>query len=318
MISNKNSGFTLTELLVAMALSLTVLAGLYMFYVSHQRVYAIQAQLIETRQNLRIALEIIVEDIQGTGGTGIPPVAAVTLTNSTTGSDSLSLLVPDSSICPGITQPIQVDNYNGSGSLMFLAATCDAMEKKTGLLVVVDATETHYRNLKFTKVMTVNDKVEFESSPFPIVSASGLTADYTDGTLVLLRQITYTVDLSSPSKPVLKRNLNVGAGAQPLANYIEDLQVSLGYDRNSDGIITEVGNTANDDETVFNVPGENNATEAPTNLRTIKVILVGRTRTQDPKFQGSLPAILDRAEGGPDGYRRKTRGARTQIRNLGV
>jgi len=319
MNSNKNSGFTLTELLVAMALSLTVLAGLYMFYVSHQRAYAIQAQLIETRQNLRIALEIIVEDIQGTGGTGIPPVAAVTLTNSTTGSDSLSLLVPVPSICPGVSQPVQINTYHSAGSHMFLANTCTKMEGETGLLV--DATGLNYRNLKFTKVMTVNNKVEFESSPFPVVSASGLTADYTDGTLVLLRQITYTVDLSSPSKPVLRRNLNVGAGAQPLANYIEDLQVSLGYDRNSDGIIDETPEdekTANDDETVFNVPGENNATEAPTNLRTIKVILVGRTRTQDPKFQGSLPAILDRAEGGPDGYRRKTRGARTQIRNLGV
>ena len=93
---------------------------------------------------------------------------------------------------------------------------------------------------------------------------------------------------------------------------------SFGYDKNSDGIITEVGNSVNDDETIFNVPGESNASEAPTNLRSIKVILVGRTRTQDPELQGSLPAILDRAEGGADRYRRKTRGARTQIRNLGV
>jgi len=316
MISSKHSGFTLTELLVAMALSLTVLAGLYRFYVSHQRVYAIQAQLIETQQNLRIGLEIIVEDIQGTGGTGIPRVAAVTLTNSTTGSDSLSLLVPDSSICPGVPQPVQINTYHSTGSHMFLANTCTKMEGKTGLLV--DATGLNYRNLKLAKVITENNKVDFESSPLPVLSASGLTTDYSGGTLLVLRQITYTVDLSSPSKPVLRRNLNVGAGAQPLANYIEDLQVSLGYDRNSDGIITEVGNTANDDETVFNVPGENNATEAPTNLRTIKVILVGRTRLQDPNIQGSLPAILDRAEGGRDGYRRKTRGARTQIRNFGI
>jgi prepilin-type N-terminal cleavage/methylation domain-containing protein len=316
MISFENRGFTLTELLVAMAMSLTVLAGLYMFYVTHQRAYAVQAQLLETHQNLRIALEIIVEDIQGTGGTGIPPVAAVTLTNSTTGSDSLSLLVPGSSICPEVPQPVQINTYHGSGSHMFLADTCIGMEKK--LVLLVDATGLNYRNLILTKVLTVNDKVEFESSPLPVLSASGLTTDYTGGTMVFLRQVTYTVDVSNPAEPVLKQNLNTGGGAQPMANYIEDLQVTLGYDKNSDGIITEVGNTANDDETIFNVPGESNATEAPTNLRTVKVILVGRTRTQDPELQGSLPAILDRVEGGPDGFRRKTRGARTQIRNLGV
>ena len=316
MISSKNSGFTLTELLVVMALSLTVLAGLYSFYLTHQRAYAIQAQLLETHQNLRVALEIVVEDIQGAGGTGIPLVAAVTLTNSTTESDSLSLLVPDLSVCPGVPQPVQINTYHSSGSHMFLADTCTNMEGKTGLLV--DATGLNYRNLKLTKVMTVNDKVEFESSPFPVVSTRGLTTDYTGGTLVVLRQITYTVDLSSPSEPVLRRNLNDGAGAQPLANYIEDIQVSLGYDKNGDGIISEIGSTANDDETVYNVPGENNATEAPTNLRTVKVIVVGRTRSQDPEVQGFLPPILDRAEGGADGYRRKVRGARTQIRNLGV
>ncbi len=316
MSSFKNRGFTLTELLVAMALSLTVLAGLYTFYATHQRAYALQAQLLETQQNLRIALEIIVEDIQGTGGTGMPPAVAVTPINSSTGSDSLSLLIPDSTICPGVSQPIQIDNYNGPGSLMFLAATCAAMEGKTGMMV--DSSGLNYRNIELTEVTTVNDRVKFDPSVSPVVSFGGLTANYTGGTLLIVRQVTYTIDLSDPSEPVLRRNLNDGAGAQPLANYIEDLQVSLGYDRNSDGIITEVGNTANDDETVFNRAGESNAMEAPTNLRTIKVILVGRTRTQDPKFQGSLPAILDRVEGGADGYRRKTRGVRTQIRNLGV
>jgi len=58
-------GFTLTEMLIAMALGLTVMAGVYTFYVSHLRVYAIQDQLLESHQNLRIALELIVEDIQG-------------------------------------------------------------------------------------------------------------------------------------------------------------------------------------------------------------------------------------------------------------
>ena len=316
MISFKNRGFTLTELLVAMALSLTVLAGLYTFHATHQRAYALQAQLLETQQNLRIALEIIVEDIQGTGGTGMPPAVAVTPINSSTGSDSLSLLIPDSTICPGNVQPVQIDNYNGPGSLMFLASTCAAMEGKTGMMV--DSSGLNYRNIELTEVTTVNNKVKFDPSASPVISSSGLTANYTGGTLLIVRQVTYTIDLSDPSEPLLRRNLNDGAGAQPLANYIEDLQVSLGYDRNSDGIITEVGNTANDDETVFNRAGESNTTEAPTNLRTVKVILVGRTRTQDPKFQGSLPAILDRAGGGPDGYRRKTRGTRTQIRNFGV
>lgn len=313
------SGFTLSELLVAMVLVLIVLAGLYTFYVTNQKVYAIQDQLLETHQNLRIALELIVEDIQGAGGAGIPSAVAVTMSNSSTGADSLSLLVPDPTICPPPTpQIIPVVTYNGSGANMSLAAggTCPEMDGEVGILV--DASGLNYRTIEITQVTTANDNAKFSSGLSPLNSPGGLGVDYSGGTLVLLRQVTYTIDLSDPGKPVLRQDLSGGAGAQPLANYIEDMQISLGYDRDSDGVITEVGSATDDDEWVFNVAGESNATEAPTNLRVVKVMLVGRTRLPDPQFQGSLPAILDRGGGGVDGYRRKIRGTRVQIRNLSV
>ena len=82
--------------------------------------------------------------------------------------------------------------------------------------------------------------------------------------------------------------------------------------------MAETGNVANDDEWVFNVSGESNAGEAPTNLRAIDIVLVGRTRLQDLKFKGARPAVMDRGVGGADGYRRKVRETKVQIRNLGV
>ena len=310
-------GFTLPELLVAMAFGLTVLAGVYTFYVSHIRVYAVQDQLLESHQNLRIALELIVDDIQGAGGTGISSAAAVTVNNSSTGPDSLSLLIPDSTICsPPTLQVIPISDHPGASSNMFLEenSVCPEMLRKRGIVISADG--FNYRTIEITQVTIANDKIDFSPGLLPMNSAGGLGADYTDGTLVLLQQVTYTIDLSDPTKPVLRRNFNNGAGAQPLANYIEDMQVALGYDRNSDGVISEIGGAADDDEWVFNVAGESNATEAPTNLRAIRIILVGRTRLPDPQFQGSLPAIFDRAGGGIDRYRRKTRGTQVQIRNL--
>jgi len=65
-------------------------------------------------------LELIVEDIQGAGGTGIPAVAAVTVNNSSTGADSLSLLIPDSAICdPPTLQVIPISDHPGASSNMF-------------------------------------------------------------------------------------------------------------------------------------------------------------------------------------------------------
>lgn len=182
--------------------------------------------------------------------------------------------------------------------------------------LVISADGLNYRTIKITQVTIANDKINFSPGLSPLNSSGGLGSNYAGGTLILLQQVTYTIDLSDPTLPVLRRNFNNGAGAQPLANYIEDMQVSFGYDRDNDGVITDIGVTTNDDEWVFNVPGESTAMETPTSLRAIRIILVGRTRSQDPTFQGSLPAVLDRVEGGIDGYRRKIRGSKAQIRNL--
>jgi len=318
MTGKGEKGFTLIELLVAMLLGLVVLAGIYSFYVSSGQVYALQDQLLETQQNLRIALELLVEDVQVAGGNGIPAAAAVTVTNFSTAPDSLDLLSPVSVCPPSTPQVIPIVTYDGVEANMTLSSgsTCPAMVGKVGIAVTADGLD--YRTMQITTVTTTTNTITFTSGVSPLYSTGGLAANYTNGTLALVRKVEYTIDLAVAAKPVLRRNLYDGTGAQPLANYIEDMQVSLGYDRNGDGILTEVGVAANDDEWVFNVAGESNATEAPTNLREVKVILVGRTRLQDSKFQGSLPAILDRGGGGTDGYRRKINGTRVKIRNLGT
>ena len=320
MVTGKGEkGFTLSELLVAMTLGLIMLAGVYSFYATSMPVYVLQDQLLETQQNLRIGLELLVEDIQRAGGAGIPAAVAVSATNSSTSPDSFRLLIPDSTICPPPQpQVIPIVTYNGSAANMFLSSgsACAAMDGKIGIVVTADG--LNHRTIQITQVTIANDKVNFSPGLSPMNSPGGLGADYTGGTLVLLRQVDYAIDLADPAKPILTRDLNDGAGAQPLANYIEDMQIGVGYDRNSDGLLTEAGGAIDDDEWVFNVAGESNAGEAPTNLREARLVLVGRTKLADAKFQGARPAILDRTQGGADGYRRRIRETKIQIRNLGA
>jgi prepilin-type N-terminal cleavage/methylation domain-containing protein len=316
MAAKEERGFTLSELLVAMTLGLIVLFGVYSFYATSMPAYGLQDQLLETQQNLRIALELLVEDLQRAGGTGIPSVVTVDVTNSSTSSDSLRLLIPEAACPPTQPQVIPIVTYNGAGGSMTLSSgsTCTGMVGKVGIAVTANGLD--YRTVQITTVTTTTDTINFSSGVSPLYSTNGPTANYASGTLALVRKVEYTVDLTDPAKPLLKRNLSDGAGALPLANYIEDMQVSLGYDRNGDGIITEVGIAANDDEWVFNVAGESNAGEAPTNLKEVRIVLVGRTRLANATFQGALPAVLDRAQGGPDGYRRKIKGTKVKIRNL--
>ena len=52
-------GFTMTELLVAMVISVIVMAGVYSSYYAQQRSFTTQQQVAAMQQNLRAAIEIM-------------------------------------------------------------------------------------------------------------------------------------------------------------------------------------------------------------------------------------------------------------------
>ena len=60
-------GYTLVELLVAMAITLVVMAGVYKVYVSQQDSYLLQEQVAELQQNARTAKYIMTREIRMAG-----------------------------------------------------------------------------------------------------------------------------------------------------------------------------------------------------------------------------------------------------------
>ena len=67
---NKRSyghGFSLVELMVAMAISLIVMGGVYKIYVTQQDSYLLQEQVAEMQQNARIAKYVLTKDIRMVG-----------------------------------------------------------------------------------------------------------------------------------------------------------------------------------------------------------------------------------------------------------
>jgi len=60
-------GFTLVELMVAMAISLVVMGAIFLTFKSQQDSYIIQDQITATQQNLRAAMYILTRDIQMAG-----------------------------------------------------------------------------------------------------------------------------------------------------------------------------------------------------------------------------------------------------------
>lgn len=66
-IFKTNTGFTLVELLVAMTISLVVMAAFYQVYSSQSRSYVVHEQVVEVQQNLRAAMFYMTRDIRMAG-----------------------------------------------------------------------------------------------------------------------------------------------------------------------------------------------------------------------------------------------------------
>src|SRR3972149_2029044 len=61
------SGFTMVELIIAMAIGLIILGALYSVFTMQNRTLSIQEQITEMQQNARLGMEIMLRDIQMAG-----------------------------------------------------------------------------------------------------------------------------------------------------------------------------------------------------------------------------------------------------------
>ena len=95
-----------------------------------------------------------------------------------------------------------------------------------------------------------------------------------------------------------------GSAPQPLADDIEDMQLTYGLDTNADGIVD-----------IWVPPGA----VTPSQIRQVRLQFIARTRLPEAGWSEKRPALGNRAAGTtPDGYRRRTYDIVIDVRNSGV
>lgn len=99
-------GMTLVELVVAILISIVILAAGFTALVTTEKASRANGQTVDTQQNARIAMDLIARDIRGAGmgmigGIGACPTAVVpadqTPAGADSGSDTISLVTPTGS-----------------------------------------------------------------------------------------------------------------------------------------------------------------------------------------------------------------------------
>ncbi len=165
---NRKDGFTLVELMVALALTAMVLAAVYRTFAVQQKVYTAQEQVVEAQQELRSGMELMVRELRMAGynptGSGLPAAAwgIVTPSDNAVATDATSTSVTFGwdKDGDGVQQANELVTYTLNGTLLERRENGVAYDSSTGanagniMADNVDALDFVYLNSSGTVIAT--------------------------------------------------------------------------------------------------------------------------------------------------------------------
>jgi Tfp pilus assembly protein PilW len=308
-------GFSLVELMVAMALSLAVVGGSVMIFTSHRRGFDRQQEVVSAQQIGRFALSTIADDIRQTVlWTRVSDSATVidSANNSAgdprviDGTDTLTLRFVSAmgSVTATTVAPptlTVVDRSPGSAGVDLDgdgAADLEGRDFKNGRTVRLAVSEGPY-----AEVVEEIDAIGLAGHVVAL-RGPGLTNRYDVPMVGVVQQVEYTLDTpaASPDMPSLYRErvrFNItGArvsARQQLANFIDDFQVAFGSGIPDQSELAAVG---------------------ASNVRAIRVALVTRSEEAVLLTEAAYPVTQDSTRVMPnDRYLRRLYEQAVALRN---
>jgi len=264
-------GVTLIELIIALAISAVLVGALYGTFLTQQYGYKVQDDVLDMQQNTRVALNEMLREIRMAGFGNIGPILPVTISGRTynyvinpevPSKGALTILgaIGGTTTLTGINPPPNQNQIMVSGTALF-----DTIKRK---YISIAGIESYVITSISANTLTLDRNV--------------VTSFKTGGNTPVhaIRAITYLIPFGTT---VLRRNENLGGGAQPLAEDIENVTFQY-FDENR------------------------NPTLIPLDIRTIRVTVTARTKNADLRFKA----------GAGDGYRRRQVASNILLRNMGL
>jgi prepilin-type N-terminal cleavage/methylation domain-containing protein len=308
-------GFSLVELMVAMALSLAVVGGSLMIFTSHRRGFDRQQEIVNEQQIGRFALTTVADDIRQAGlWTRVSnPATVIDSTNNSggapnaiDGTDTLTLryVAAMGNVTAVTVAPptlTVVDRSPGSPGIDLDGdggADLDAGDFQNGGVVRLAVSEGPYG-----KVVEEVDAIGLAGN-LVTLRGPGLVNHYDAPVVGVVQVVQYTVDTpaGSPDMPSLYRERvrfdsagNRISARQQLANFIDDFQVEFGSGIPDQSDLAAVG---------------------AADVRAIRVAVVTRSEEAVLPVDAAFPVTQDSARAlGTDRYLRRVYEQTVALRN---
>ena len=311
---HSEAGFSLIEVMSALVILAIAMTAVFATFISQQKSFTVQNRVAEMQQNLRQSVEYMSRDIR-MAGYGIPDNVTIPNGVIAAGVTSIrSLYSKDSTAGPDqiyILYLFDMDNNQrstwntapmASGAGSVTVDNTDGFFPTTGELVIVtDGTNAQL----FQSVSKTATALNFGGGVYQGTANNTYGIGPPPSTVAKARFVRYYIDnTTDPAHPTLMVDRMGGAAAQPVADDIEDMQLTYGLDTNADGIIDS-----------WVPPGA----VTPSQIRQVRLQFIARTRLPEAGWSETRPALGNRAAGTtPDGYRRRTYDIVIDVRNSGV
>ncbi len=333
--SGATGGFTLVELLIALGLTGLVAVALLAAARVQTTLQRQEQQAQQTQDNVRSSVEELVHSLHqamsGVAANAVPPgtpatISGVTVLNNVLGAangdspDTLQLVLNDDSVVAALlqdagpgTQPIVVNTGSAFRSNDFFTLT--DFNKAILCRLTVDPQAGTANGLDVGQL--------WMSGPLPVSKLTFLRGSLAVRARLLAYQINTTLFSGTPLLTLQDgAPLDTTKAEEIVAENIEDLQIAVGVDGLHtsilDGTIQEVGAAVDDDEWVYNYPGETMPDPLPpvARISAVRISVVGRTTQAGELLGPGRPAVEDRPAGPPDHYRWRVLTVRVSLRPL--
>ena len=303
-IAKQAKGVTLIELLIALVISAILIVGIYRTFIHQQRSYAVQEQVADMQQNVRVAINRMIREIRMAGFGG--------KNENTNGVNDIITVFGNvngfANIINAVDSSPRADNVGTSDEITVVAAyerlgRLDSNANAGVAAITVDYDHPSDPNKKFNtgdrqylciagrdnyvvtaeagNVLTINPTLR---RAYTVRDGVG-TLIQPDTPVFLVRAVNYGLRVDASGVPVLYRDQNTGGGRQTIAEYIEDLQFHY----------ILVGTPP---------PPEVDVPANPRDVRGVRITIQARTQMSDPELK----------EGG--GFRKRTLNTYVDLRNL--
>jgi prepilin-type N-terminal cleavage/methylation domain-containing protein len=326
-----NYGYTLIELVIAMAIGTILIAAASATYVAQNRSYVAEESISETNTQSKIAQDLLVNDMRS-AGFGVPtdmnidPINGFTTiatpVDSAVNSDAITVVggfrmvgtlwppgVNPGSPCPAVvplgTQQVRIINNGIEGPNM----TDNRFISIDGINFATIQNCTILGGICDSNTLTIDRPL---SQNFPVVDIDGDGLCDSGRPVYVVEDATFCVDNNAVLRRI-RRNAIPGACASiatsdddAIAENIEDLQLAYAVDFNNDGQIDDQNGSGTVDAGDFINGG---LVINPATIRAVRINILARTDKPDPNYQGlgSPPvAIENRAHAQvPDNFKRR-------------